>query len=55
LINVGLRRENGRLKGDYEEKEINKIASFYTPVIGGIGPLDVLYLYKNLVDAVKLQ
>lgn len=55
LINVGLRRENGKLKGDYEEKEINKIASFYTPVIGGLGPLDVLYLYKNLVDAAKLQ
>lgn len=55
LINVGLRRENNRLKGDYEEKEIKKIASFYTPVIGGLGPLDVLYLYKNLIDAAKLQ
>ncbi len=55
LINVGLRRENNRLKGDYEEKEIKKIASFYTPIIGGLGPLDVLYLYKNLIDAAKLQ
>ncbi len=53
LINVGLRKENGKLKGDYEEKEIEKIASFYTPTPGGIGPIDVAYLYKNLIEASK--
>lgn len=55
LINVGLRKENNRLKGDYEEKEIKKIASSYTPTPGGIGPIDVAYLYKNLLDAYQLQ
>jgi len=55
LINVGLRKENRKLKGDYDEKEIKNIASFYTPTPGGIGPIDVVYLYKNLVDAAKLQ
>jgi len=55
LINVGLRRENGHLKGDYEEKEIKDIASFYTPTPGGSGPIDVIYLYRNLIDAAKLQ
>jgi len=55
LINVGLRKENGRLKGDYDEKEIKDIASFYTPTPGGVGPIDVAYLYKNLVDATKIQ
>lgn len=55
LINVGLRKENGKLKGDYEEKEIKKIASYYTPTPGGVGPIDVAYLYKNLVEAAKLQ
>jgi methylenetetrahydrofolate dehydrogenase (NADP+)/methenyltetrahydrofolate cyclohydrolase len=55
LINIGVRKEGGRLKGDYEEKEIKDIASSYTPTPGGIGPLDVLYLYKNLVDAAMLQ
>jgi methylenetetrahydrofolate dehydrogenase (NADP+)/methenyltetrahydrofolate cyclohydrolase len=53
LINVGLREENGKLKGDYEEKEIKKIASFYTPTPGGIGPIDIVYLYKNLIEAAK--
>jgi len=52
---VGLRKEQGKLKGDYEEKEIKEIASYYTPTPGGIGPIDVIYLYKNLVDAAKLQ
>jgi len=55
LLNVGLRKENGKLKGDYEEKEIKNIASFYTKTPGGIGPVDVLYLYKNLVDAALIQ
>lgn|SRR3989338_143743 len=55
LINVGLRNENNRLKGDYDEKEIRDIANYYTPTPGGVGPIDVLYLYKNLVDAAKMQ
>lgn len=55
LINAGVRREKGRLKGDYDETEVKKVASYYTPTPGGIGPIDVIYLYKNLVDAAKLQ
>jgi len=55
LLNVGLRKEKEKLKGDYEEKEIKNIASFYTKTPGGIGPIDVLYLYKNLVDAALIQ
>ena len=55
LINTGVRKENGKLKGDYEEKEIKDIASYYTPTPGGSGPIDVVYLYKNLIDAAKMQ
>ncbi len=55
LINTGVRKENGKLKGDYEEKEIKDIASFYTPTPGGSGPIDVVYLYKNLIDAARMQ
>jgi methylenetetrahydrofolate dehydrogenase (NADP+)/methenyltetrahydrofolate cyclohydrolase len=51
LINIGLRRENGKLKGDYDEKDIKKIAGCYTTTPKGAGPIDVLYLYKNLIDA----
>ncbi|MBI4226300.1 bifunctional 5,10-methylenetetrahydrofolate dehydrogenase/5,10-methenyltetrahydrofolate cyclohydrolase [Candidatus Roizmanbacteria bacterium] len=55
LINVGIRREAGKLRGDYDEKEIKDIAGFYTTTPGGIGPIDVLHLYKNLIDAAKMQ
>ncbi|MBI2641735.1 bifunctional 5,10-methylenetetrahydrofolate dehydrogenase/5,10-methenyltetrahydrofolate cyclohydrolase, partial [Candidatus Roizmanbacteria bacterium] len=51
LINVGLRREKGNLKGDYDEHEVKDIAGFYTPTPGGVGPIDVLYLFKNLIDS----
>lgn len=55
LLNVGLHREGIKLMGDYDEKEVKDTASFYTPTPGGIGPIDVLYLYKNLIEATKLQ
>lgn len=55
LINMGLRREKGKLKGDYDEKEIKNLAGFYTSTPGGAGPIDVLYLFKNLIEAAKLQ
>jgi len=55
LVNIGLRKEGNTLKGDYEENEIKKIASVYTPTPGGVGPIDIIYLYKNLIDSAKLQ
>ena len=53
LLNVGLRKEDGKLKGDYDECEIAEIASYYTQTPGGLGPLDVLYLFKNVIEASK--
>lgn len=55
LLNVGLRKENGKLRGDYDEREIEKIASYYTETPGGLGPLDVMYLYINLIEAASLE
>ncbi len=55
LINVGCHRQMGKLCGDYDETEIRSQAEFYTPTPGGVGPIDVFYLYKNLIDAYKLQ
>ncbi|NTU73579.1 bifunctional 5,10-methylenetetrahydrofolate dehydrogenase/5,10-methenyltetrahydrofolate cyclohydrolase [Candidatus Roizmanbacteria bacterium] len=55
LLTVGLRREGDRLRGDYDEDEIKDIASYYSPTPGGVGPLDVLYLYKNLIESTRAQ
>jgi methylenetetrahydrofolate dehydrogenase (NADP+)/methenyltetrahydrofolate cyclohydrolase len=49
LIGVGLHRnEEGKLKGDYEDVE--EVASFYTPSPGGVGPVNLAYLFKNLLS-----
>lgn len=55
LIGVGMHTENGKLKGDYEELEIEQKASFYTPTPGGVGPVNVIMLMKNLVEASENQ
>jgi len=52
LIGIGIsREENKKLVGDYSENEIKDIASFYTPTPGGIGPINVAMLLKNLILA----
>ncbi|MBU1326725.1 bifunctional 5,10-methylenetetrahydrofolate dehydrogenase/5,10-methenyltetrahydrofolate cyclohydrolase [Patescibacteria group bacterium] len=56
LISVGIwRDESGKLHGDYEEDEIKKIAGFYTPTPGGVGPVNVACLMANLVEAARSQ
>lgn len=55
LISVGIRKENGVWKGDYDEDEVKNIAGFYTPTPGGIGPLDIAYLMHNLVESTRVQ
>ncbi|MEK7534573.1 MAG: bifunctional 5,10-methylenetetrahydrofolate dehydrogenase/5,10-methenyltetrahydrofolate cyclohydrolase [Patescibacteria group bacterium] len=54
LIGVGLHKGNdGKLHGDYEEEKIKNIASFYTPIPGGVGPVNVAMLLENLVTAAE--
>ncbi|MBI3955774.1 bifunctional 5,10-methylenetetrahydrofolate dehydrogenase/5,10-methenyltetrahydrofolate cyclohydrolase [Candidatus Gottesmanbacteria bacterium] len=49
LISVGLWRDSdGKLHGDYEEDDIQEMASFYTPTPGGVGPVNVACLMANL-------
>ncbi len=53
LIGVGMHTKEGKLYGDYNEEEIKNIASFYTPVPGGVGPVNVAMLLKNLVESAE--
>lgn len=61
LLNFGLhddprRGDDGRtrvLMGDYDEEEISDIASYYTPTPGGLGPIDILCLYANLIESAE--
>lgn len=55
VIDVGINRVEGKIVGDVEFDEAAKRASFITPVPGGVGPLTVTMLMRNLVEATKLQ
>lgn len=56
VIDVGMNRdENGKLCGDVDFDEVKDIASYITPVPGGVGPMTIAMLLKNTVTAAKLQ
>lgn len=56
LIGVGiLRGTDGKLHGDYNEDEVDAIASYYTPTPGGVGPVNVAMLFENVLTAAEKQ
>ena len=56
IIDVGINRdENGKIKGDIDFEEEEKVASYITPVPGGVGPMTVAMLMNNVIKATKEQ
>lgn len=55
VIDVGINRVGDKIVGDVEFEEASKRASFITPVPGGVGPLTVTMLMRNVVRSHKLQ
>lgn len=55
VIDVGINRVADKIVGDVEFEAAEKKASWITPVPGGVGPLTVTMLMRNLVEAAKLQ
>lgn len=51
-IDCGTSEANGKLAGDMDPSVAEK-ASLFTPVPGGVGPLTVAMLFKNLVELGK--
>jgi len=47
--------EDRKLHGDFENADAEQIASFYSPTPGGVGPVNVACLMKNLVEAAEKQ
>jgi len=50
VIDVGINRVGDKLAGDVEFAEAEKRAGFITPVPGGVGPLTVVMLMRNLLQ-----
>lgn len=56
LLGIGMTQGEGKiLLGDYKEKEIEHIASFYTPTPRGVGPVNVAMLLENLITTAERQ
>ncbi len=56
VIDVGINRtEEGKLVGDVDFDEVEKIASYITPVPGGVGPMTVAMLMNNVIKAAREQ
>ncbi len=55
VIDVGINCQCDKIVGDVEFVEAEKRASYITPVPGGVGPLTVAILMRNLVEAAKSQ
>lgn len=54
VIDVGVNRgEDGKLVGDVDFEAVKEVASFLTPVPGGVGPMTITMLLKNTVEAAK--
>lgn len=53
VIDVGINKVGGKIVGDVEFSSVAKVASHLTPVPGGVGPLTVVSLLKNTLEAFK--
>lgn len=51
LIGVGISSENGHMYGDYFSHSIQDTAAYFTSTPGGIGPVNVACLMRNVVQA----
>ena len=55
VIDVGINKIGEKIIGDVEFDSVVQKASFVTPVPGGVGPVTVVLLMKNAIEAFKLQ
>ena len=47
VIDIGINKVDGKIKGDVDFESVSKKASFITPVPGGVGPMTIAMLLKN--------
>jgi len=55
VVDVGINRVEGRLVGDVDFESVKNVASYITPVPGGIGPLTVANLLLNTLRLFYIQ
>ncbi len=53
IIDVGINRTENGLVGDVDFENVKEVASYITPVPGGVGPMTVAMLMSNVVKSAK--
>ena len=53
VIDVGMNRADGKLAGDVDYDNVREVASWITPVPGGVGPMTIIMLMRNTLTAAK--
>jgi len=49
LIDAGISKKDNKIFGDFEFESCIKKAKFITPVPGGVGPMTIAFLFKNII------
>lgn len=55
VIDVGINKVGDKLVGDVDFESVVKKASMISPVPGGVGPVTVMMLMRNVVETFKIQ
>ncbi len=54
VIDVGMNRDDdGKLCGDVDYEGVKQVASFITPVPGGVGPMTITMLLVNTLASAE--
>jgi methylenetetrahydrofolate dehydrogenase (NADP+)/methenyltetrahydrofolate cyclohydrolase len=53
VIDVGMNRVDGKLKGDVEFATAAERASAITPIPGGVGPMTISMLMRNTINTAR--
>lgn len=49
LLDIGISKKDGRVLGDIKQEDTKELEGYFTPVPGGVGPMTVACLLKNVV------
>ena len=55
LIDIGITKVEDRVLGDIDYEDVKNKASYITPVPGGIGPMTIAFLFKNVLEIFKAK
>lgn len=50
VIDIGITKEASKVYGDCDFKDLKDYVSYITPVPGGIGPMTIAFLFKNVLE-----